>query len=325
MKKIISVAALAVIVLAFFQVAPPLEAAEEITVSPTIIDEKAEARDILEYTVKIENPTEAKVELYPIVNDLDEAEGRQEFIDPSRLDKATSLARWVEITRGVIELGPGQAKEIPLKISVNLAALPGKYYAQIIFARGSSRPEAEKAAGELNQPRLAINVEIGEHVVERAEKNLFKAERNINLGGPVNFLLSVKNIGNKEIAPKGVLLVYDRDERQVSEIDVNRSGQAIGPEATSDFRLSWDSGGRIGRFKAKLELEYGSSDSRDLGDSIFFWVIPPWFIFSFTAALAVLVLSLSLLIARLLSHGRALHPAYGQARTAVIDLKSKVR
>jgi uncharacterized membrane protein len=121
-------------------------AKDEIVITPTIIDQKVKARDILEFSVKIMNNTGSKVDLYPIVNDISVKEGKQEFIEPSLLDKSTSLARWIQISRGVIELWPGQTKEIPFSIHVNLNAKPGKYYAVIIFAQGSTRHEAEARA-----------------------------------------------------------------------------------------------------------------------------------------------------------------------------------
>lgn len=262
-------------------------AQSEIVVSPTIIDQKAEARDLLEFSVKVTNNTSSKVNLYPIVNDISITE----------LDKSTSLARWVQISRGVIELWPGQTKEIPFSINVNLYAKPGKYYAVIIFAQGSTRAEAEQKALKLNQPQVLLNIEVEEHIVEGAQIKKFQTEKKFFLNFPVKFLSEIENTGNQEIKPAGFIHIYNRRGEEVGSIDINQTQAAIAPQAHNLFENIWQPEKEgLGQYKAVLAAEYGNGGKRDLQDTIYFWVIPWQLLIFFAGTLLALIILLSWLI-----------------------------
>ena len=256
-------------------------AQEGIVVTPTIIDRKVEARDILELSVKITNNTPFKVDLYPIVND----------ISPS-----TSLARWIEISRGVIELWPDQTKDIPLSVHVNLYAKPGKYYAVIIFAQGSTRAEAEAKALKLNQPQVLLNIEVEEHIIEKAQIQKFQTEKNFFLNFPVKFLLGIENTGNREIKPAGSIHIYNRRGEEVGSVNINQAQAAIVPQAYNLFENLWQSKKGFGQYKAVLAAEYGNEEKRDLQDTIYFWVLPWQFLVFFGSGLLILIILLSWLI-----------------------------
>lgn len=274
----------------------------EIIVTPSIIDEQAEIRDILEYGIKIKNTGAVKAELYPFVNDLKKKEGEQPFDNPADLDKTVSLARWIEVSRAVIELLPGEEKTIPVKININPAALPGMYFAAITFSRGSNRDAAEQNRQVTNQPEVIINLEIKEHVVEKAESGLFSTERNININHRVNFLFSVKNIGNQAIKPKGSVIIYNRRGAEVAALTVNQEQAAIEPQASTPFKSAWDSGKASGQYKAILKLEYGDS-RKDINDTIYFWLLPWELLMVFLVLLLAVIISFWLLI----KHNRRQH------------------
>ncbi len=288
-----------------------------IVVNPAIIDEKAEARDILEYVVKVKNERSSRVSLYPIVNDVLKEGGKQEFLDPGLLDKAVSLARWIKFSRGVIELMPGEEKEVDLTINVNLSAKPGKYYATIVFANGSNLPAAEETAKELNQPQLAINIEVEEHVVEKLQILQFKTEKNINLSLPVSFILDIENTGNRELEPKGAISIYNRKGEEVDLIDINSDKLKIGPNENKNIVFSWQAPKSLGKYKAKLNIEYGDKESRDLQDTIYFWVLP-WITLSFFIGLVfILIVFLAIIIFKKTNH----HGQQKNYRSEIINLK----
>ena len=285
-------------------------AQQAIVVTPAVIDQKAEARDILEFSVKITNNTLSKVNLYSIINDISVKEGRQEFIEPSLLDKSTSLARWIEISRGVIELWPAQTKDIPFSVHVNLNAKPGKYYAVIIFAQGSTRAEAEAKASKLNQPQTLLNIEVEENIIEKAQLQQFKSEKNFFLNFPVKFLLGIENTGNREIKPVGSIHIYNRRGEEVGSVDVNQAQAAIVPQAYNLFENLWQSKKGFGQYKAVLAAEYGNEEKRDLQDTIYFWVLPWQFLIFFGGGLLVLIILLLLLIRKRLGNYSAQRPPY---------------
>ncbi len=269
---------------------------ESIIVTPIIIDTKAEARDILEFEIKISNPKNSKVDIYPIVNDILTEEGKQEFLDPSLMDKSISLARWIKISRGIIELGPGEEKIIPLKIEVNLYARPGKYYAAITFAEGSNRDMAESQQLLAGQSELRINLEVEEHIIEKAQIKQFGVNKNIFLKPPVKFFLEIENIGNREITPQGFISIYNRQGEERKTLDINQLQNNILPANSDSFENYWLEKGSFGRYKAVLIMEYGNYGKRDLQDTIYFWIVP-WPILIFGAGgLLVFLLALIFII-----------------------------
>ena len=267
-----------------------------IIVSPLIIDEKASIRDILEYSIKLKNTTQSKVSIYPVINDISRIEGKQEFLDPTLLDKSTSLARWAEFSRGVFELLPGEEKEFPVLIKINLQAKPGKYYAIITFAQGGNRAKAEDLAKTLNQPQLMLNIEVEEHIIEKAEIRKFQTEKNINLSYPINFLLEINNIGNKDITPSGSISIYDRRGKEVGSIDVNPDKTKIFSQEKSNLVFNLDDVNGFGKYKAKLEIEYGDGQSRDLQDTIYFWILSWKMLAMFGGAVFLLLIILIIVI-----------------------------
>lgn len=300
----------------------------EIIVTPSIIDEQAEIRDILEYGIKIKNTTQAKVELYPFVNDLKKIEGEQPFVDPGDLDKTVSLARWIEVKRAVIELMPGEEKTVAVKININPAAVPGMYFAVISFGRGPNRDAAEQNRRATNQPEVLINIEVKEHVVEKAESGLFSTERNININHRVNFLFSVKNIGTAAIKPSGSIIIYNRRGAEIAELPVNEEQAAIEPQATQPFKLAWAGGKKSGQYRALLKLEYGDS-RKDINDTIYFWLLP-W---ELLAIFSLLILAVMISFWLLIRHNRRQHQLLAARQVitkyevptlpTVIDLKNK--
>ena len=99
-------------------------------VTPAVIDGKGKVREILRYTVSVENTSDHLISVYPWVADVDKVIGSsatQDLGDAKNKELKISLARWIEVTRGVIDLLPGDRKEIPVLVQINLNAAPGLY------------------------------------------------------------------------------------------------------------------------------------------------------------------------------------------------------
>lgn len=262
-------------------------ASEIFTVSPVIVDEKAKQRDILKQTAVLTNNTERKVTLYATVNDIDTVEGQQEF--RHRYDNATdietSLAHWIEISRGVIELEPGETKRIPYLIQVHLNAQPGLYHAKIFFQEGSNRDEAESRIKPWKD--IDVNIEILDDATERLQLNSFTSDQVFFTGSTASFSYLLENVGNRSIAPKGEIRIFNRRGEEVATLPANDESVALLPEATSQLGAVWDAGGKFGRYKAYLSVEYGDKQTGMVNDTVFFWIIP-WkqilFIFTGLAA-----------------------------------------
>ncbi|MEI7498324.1 MAG: hypothetical protein WCK11_03520 [Candidatus Falkowbacteria bacterium] len=299
--------------------------AEPIAVlTPSIIDVSGKARDIFEYNVKIKNQTTAKLQLYAIVNDIDSTAGELAAADVGSLDRTGSLSSWLEISRGVIGVMPNEEAVVPLKIKVSMYALPGKYYATIKFANGANRELAEAADALGGQPELIINLAVEDNIVERAENSDFSVGHNLNLVDRADLHVDIKNAGNKDLMPKGRVIIYDRKNTEVGVLGINEEQRLIVPTEKGAFNMSWTSHGKLGKFKAKLEVEYGANGKRDLQDTIYFWILPWQMFLLFGGIIFALIFSLILLFIRLVRQKIRRHLA-AQEKDPVINLKFKQR
>lgn len=245
-----------------------------IIVSPQVIDENAKAKDVLEYDIKLINNTERKASVYALVYDL-AADGTQlNFVDYYNLSKATSLARWISIKRSETDINIGEEIVLPLKIEVNMNAMPGKYHAYIIFSQGPNQPEAAIASLSANQPKLLVNINVEDDVVEKTQLVKFIADKNIFWSYPVGFLLEMKNIGNRPIAPVGSIMIYDRRGQEMENILINENAKPVNTDTSISYLAKTDKNIGIGKFKAKLILEYGDKSKRDIEETVFFWILP---------------------------------------------------
>ncbi len=297
------------------------EKEKKIEITPTVIDDKALASDILEYTLEIKNNTDRKVDLYAVVSDLTAEGGQKKFTGPDQANKTISLARWIRVSRGVIELMPGEKKELPLKIKVDLEAKSGLYHAVIAFGQGSNRPMAESQVHSGQAPQVLVNLEVGEQIVEKAQMKLFKTERSTYFQSPVKFIVNLNNSGNRTIDPVGGIYIYDRRGALIDEIKVTSGQFTVAPGQAKKFNLQWDSKNKTGKFKAKLELEYGQKDKRDLQDTVYFWFLPLGWLLIFGFGLFIFII---LLVWFLFKKTKPYHHYHHQpVGNGVLDLRKK--
>lgn len=271
-------------------------ASGQVSVSPAIISEKTGSPGILEYNIKLENNSQGKSDIYVIVRDIVDG-GEKKYKDPSELPMLTSPTRWIEVKRS-IELLSEESKEIPLKVNIPSGVEPGFYHVAVTFAQGSNRTQAEQAAEEKNELKLIINLEIEKHEIEKAEVVNFSAGGGIITKFPVNFSVKIKNIGNKEVIPEGEIVIYDGGGRLVDSVKVAEVRETIYPGADQEYRVSWSSERKFGKFKAKLMMYYGA-DQKDLQDIISFVLLPlPLLIVLVVFIVAVVALFTFLLLKR---------------------------
>lgn len=273
-----------------FSLAWPVLAAEPpvfIGVTPLVVDIKAKARDILKQSFTIKNTDAFKHIVYPAVNNISAETGRQEFLEPGRADQSASLANWIAVTRGGIELLPGEKKTIEFSLEVNLRAAPGMYHAVISFA---DQPGAGGNDASLRRaPALAVNLEVIEEIKERLQLKKFIPDQLFFSAFPATFTTVILNNGNRRETPTGSIRIYNQNGREIASLPVNPGETEISIGSTASFPSVWDHGPRLGRFKALLNVSYGSVQPGTLQDTVFFWVVP-WQ--KILAALAGLVLLL---------------------------------
>lgn len=250
----------------------------EIVVSPLIIEEKAKPREVLEFEIKIKNFGKNLYHFYTLVRDLGNS---------GNLERASSLAKWIEIFRGRTEILPGEEKKLHLKVKIPPEAIAGSYFAEVIFAQGSTEVDAGEREKIYKMPRILLNIEVQEIIVEKIQVKKFKTEKGVYFMPKIKFELELENIGNKEIEPQAKILIYDKRGKEIGFLELER--KKILPNTIQNYQVLGKIKG-MGQFKAVLLGEYGKNNEKFFQDTIFFWVLN-WK-FSFLFLLLILILSL---------------------------------
>ncbi len=281
------------LLISFLFLFPFVSRAASITVTPAVVDTKGLPRDIIKQSLQILNPSNQKQEIYIFVNNVSTQEGRQDFTDPAKADYSSSLANWLDITRGVIDLMPGQSVNIDYKISINLTAKPGMYHAIISFATGSTREDAQNnLAGGAS---VMVNAEVLEDARIEAQLKGFSASKDYFTSMPVRFRYNIENIGNRGVEPTGEIIVYNRRGQEIDSITLSSAGQVILPGQAANFEAQWQKPRLLGKYKAVLALKYGTNQASGLNDTVYFWVLPwPAVLLVFLILIALLALSVFL-------------------------------
>lgn len=286
MKKIASLLLLLLLPLIGF--------AGEVSVNPAVIDRTAQVRDNFSLQIRVENKTDSNFRFYPVVTDFSRDDGAL-FENGEN-----GLSDWVSINRGRFDLSPNEEEIIDFSINVDSNAEPGVYYGKLFFSQGSTAQDARNAAKDEKQPEVIIRLEVVEGIVENAQLR-FESDRDIYLTSSFNFNAEIDNIGNREIKPRGEILIYnERTGREVKTIPFNEGEEAIEAESSQVIKNSWKGSG-FGRYRAVLRAEYGEETTRDLQSTVYFWILPLPFVFGFLGFIAILFISLIILLKKMMN------------------------
>ncbi len=261
--------------------------ADELSVSPVLFDEKGKQRDIIKESIHIINTSNHKLYIYPSVNNVNPQDGQQPFEQTTNgSDIVNSLANWIELSRGVIELSPAEERDIPLVIHVDQNAVPGLYHVNISLGKGNTRDEAEK----VTIATVTINVEVQADIKELMQLNKFVTDNVYFSGDDILFKYQLQNIGNQDLQPSGEITVYDSKGKEVAALEVNKEGKAISPDQIGQLASVWAAANGFGKYKALLNVDYGRSQVASVQDTVFFWIIP-WkqLVLLFTVCLGAIV------------------------------------
>lgn len=288
-------------ILAVFAVLLPIvaraEAPRNMQISPAVIDEKAKQRDIIKESVTLQNTGDRPLKLFPAVEDINPQNGNQNFSYAGNADaRSDSLANWIELSRGVIEIAPGETKTVPFIIHVNLNAVPGTYHAAITFTNGGTRDDTLNK----NPDGVAtVNVEVQADIKEGLQLEKFTAGRIVFSGDDVIFNYLLQNNGNQDLVPTGDIRIYDRRGQEVATVNVNKEGKAVTPDKIVQLASAWSAVNGFGQYKALITVNYGKSQTASVQDTVFFWIVPWKQIFGLLTATVIAIVVLGLYFHRM--------------------------
>jgi len=218
-----------------------------------------------------------------------------------------------------LTLQPKQIKTLTVTINVPANASPGGYYGVVRF---TGTPPGLDGTG------VSLAASLGSLVLltvnGQAKESLSIEEFSANNGGnamtlfqsaPINFVQRLKNSGNIQEEPSGLVTITDMFNNKVATLPINQPPHDVLPSSIRKFSVPLDStviGNRIlfGLYHADLTVTYGA-DKQTLTSSFTFWVIPYTLIIVVVVALVVAFLVLRMLIRR---YNRAIIARAGKSR-----------
>lgn len=218
-----------------------------------------------------------------------------------------------------LTLQPKQIKTLTVSISVPANASPGGYYGVVRF---TGTPPGLDGTG------VSLAASLGSLILltvnGQAKESLSIAEFSANNGGnamtlfqsaPINFIQRIKNSGNIQEEPTGLVTITDMFNNKVATLPINQPPGNVLPSSIRKFSVPLDStviGNRIlfGLYHADLTVTYGA-DKQTLASSFTFWVIPYTLIIVIVVALVVAFFVLRTLIRR---YNRAIIARAGKNR-----------
>ncbi len=249
--------------------------ASTLSVTPSVLDVKLKASDMIQNSVLIKNNTNDGVRVFGFVNDIAPDVG---FKSPGGVgmptdDRPISLGSWLEFWHGEIRLGPHEEKKFDITIHVNPMIVPGLRHAVLYFATGPSE-NSEDAKTNKDRAILFLNAEVNDSKREMLQVREFKPLKQVSFGFPVTLMYSLENTGDFDVVPSGEIRIYNQNGKEVGTIPVNKEEALITQGAQRKITTTWSGDGDFGRYKAHLDLKYGAQGDKSVEDIIFFWIIP---------------------------------------------------
>ena len=273
-----------------FMVPALSHAAPAYTVTPLVIDEAVEARDIKTFDITLTNIGTQQVTVFPSVNNISLSSGGtiEEFIQPVMDDRTRSLTAWTEINRLGISLAVGESKTILLTLRINPNPVPGTYHEFIGFGYGRNRDEAEAQVRTGQAPGTVVTVTVEDNTVSFLKLSKFIVKRFIMGGENQAAVYTFSNPGDEVVTPRGEIIFFNSSGEEVGSIAVNSENMEIAPGEAYTFTGEVPTDGLFGKYKAFLSVEYGNRERGAVQDTSFFYVFPLQYMLAILAFLVAL-------------------------------------
>jgi hypothetical protein len=266
-----------------------------------------------QFTMNIENPTDATVTAQLLVNDFVSSENEtgeprlilDESGDPPKNSFKTLVAPLADIT-----LGPREDKDVQIDVKVPADANSGGYYGAIRVVPASTTGSG--TVGLTASVGTIVLVKVPGDLTEKLDLIELTASQNgkaksFFTGGDVSVMSRIKNSGDIHLQPFGKVQVKNMFGKVVHEYEFNNiePRSNVLPDSIRKFEDSVPKpgGGWLGRYTVELNLGISQGSGDLISTSTSFWYMPWW---SLAVLLAVIV--------ALVAGGYALYRRYGNPK-----------
>jgi len=259
-----------------FFFASPTHAAVSYTATPIVISLNVDGRDIQTRSITLTNTGTVPVTLFPSVNNISVSEGGalEEFLPAAMSDRTQSLASWIEVSRAQIELQPGATRELLLTVRMHPNPVPGTYHALIGFGNGRNRDIAEEQVRIGVAPGVIISVTVDDNKITLLRLSRFIVDKFVTSRENQAASYTFRNTGDETVIPTGEIILYSGTGKEVGNIPVNTNNISIAPGEEYVFEATVPVDGMLGKYKAFLNVQYGTTQRASVQDTSFFYVFP---------------------------------------------------
>ena len=269
-----------------------------LTISPPVMELESNSGQKIDEIIKLFNETDSQVVVFPTLANFKAVgeEGQAGFLEPTEITN-DSLAAWIEIDKGPIQLAKGERKEIPFTINVPLGAEPGGHYGAIFFGTQPSQlAEGRTVIGVAGQIGSLVLLRVAGEIREEGQLLEFgvKDGKKYFTFLPVDFYWRFENLGTVHLKPWGEILIKNIFGRTSDTVPANwvGAGGNVLPGSVRLFEASWiknpiesppqgfferlkaeKDNFALGRYEGNLVLEYGTG-GKTAQASLIFWVFP---------------------------------------------------
>lgn len=256
--------------------APVFAFASDVEVRPFLIDRTVEGRDYISEEIVITNNKNHRLNVYATVNEItvDQVGEIKSFVAPIMTDRTNTVTSWAEITRGRIEIEPGETAAVPLSFRIHPSVEPGEYHVFIGFVPASKRYQAEAAAMAGDAEGVIVKLTVEDERSEYLRIAGFVIDRFVTNEEDRRVSIELENLGEVTAAPEGEIIFFNSTGEEINAVPVNTENLRIPPGETVTITSEIPFGNELGRFKANLSLQYGEKQKASLYDTTQFFMMP---------------------------------------------------
>ncbi|MDY0097281.1 MAG: hypothetical protein RBS01_02960 [Candidatus Dojkabacteria bacterium] len=214
-----------------------------------------------------------------------------------------SASKWITVSKSSLILEPNKNTRLQYSITVPSDATNGEFNAEIFLISENDYNLQGTATFTNLAAGMPILIQIGDDYVQNAELLRFVAEKKVYEKINVDFLTTIKNLGDTHITPTGEILIENIFRQEVARIPFNKNAQSLLRDNLGNYVDNWTQSGYIspnkaiavGPMKARLMVTYRSFQPgfAVLASETSFWIIP-WKII-----IAILIATLLVIIIRI--------------------------
>ena len=183
-----------------------------------------------------------------------------------------------------MDLEPNKNVKLQYTITVPEDIPNAEYNAEISLISENQFQEQGTAAFANLAAGMPILIQIGDEFAENAEILRFTSDKKIYEKIDVNFLTTIKNLGDVHISPIGEIVVENIFKQEVARVPFNKNTQSLLSDHIGNYQDTWVQSGYLspnhsiilGPLKAKVLITYRSFQPgfATLTSETTFWVIP---------------------------------------------------